>query len=322
MTAPVLVRTPCRLHFGMFSFGRSGHAQFGGLGAMVEPPCVEVEVAPASRFGVTGVLGDRVLKIAELLVGRWGLPALPECEVNVRAPRDHTGLGVGTQLHLATAAALRRFSRLPEVTIEELARMAGRGTRSAVGTYGFQQGGLIVDGGKSPDASLGNLVKRVALPDEWRFVLFCDPNERGLAGPNEVQAFDRLPEVPESVTERLWSLTDDQILPAVEQGDCGAFGSAIYEFGRTAGECFATVQSGPFATEQTARLVALIREFGVPGAGQSSWGPTVFAVAANDEEASYLIGELQDRQADVRYEIVVARPNNCGATIEERSGSG
>ena len=33
----------------------------------------------------------------------------------------------------------------------------------------------------------------------------------------------------------------------------------------------------------------LIREFGVPGAGQSSWGPTVFAVTANDEEARRLI---------------------------------
>ncbi len=48
MNAAVHVRTPCRLHFGMFSFGHANSAQFGGVGAMIEPPNVEVTISPVN----------------------------------------------------------------------------------------------------------------------------------------------------------------------------------------------------------------------------------------------------------------------------------
>src|SRR5205814_1246641 len=108
----------------------------------------------------------------------------------------------------------------------------------------------------------------------------------------------------------------DEILPAVEHGDCAAFGDAIYRFGRLAGECFAPVQGGPFASADIGRLVESIREFGVLGAGQSSWGPTVFAITASDAEGERLVDWIRCRNDGSEYEIVVARPNNCGATIQ------
>ena len=316
MTAAVLVRTPCRLHFGMFGFGCSDRAQFGGVGAMIEPPRVEVEISPADRFAVHGSLVDRTRQIVELLVDRWKLPSLPACEITVRSPRDHIGLGVGTQLNLAIAAGLRRFLNLADTSLEEMSATVGRGARSAVGTYGFELGGLIVDAGKEPGQALGKLATRVALPDAWRFVLFCQPDERGLAGSSEATAFERLKTVPDDVTGKLWTITNDEILPAVEQRDCRKFGGAIYRFGRLAGECFAAVQNGPFASEEIEGLVDLIRAFGVPGAGQSSWGPTVFAVTAGDEEARRLVEWVRGRTASVDYDVTIARPNNCGATLE------
>jgi beta-ribofuranosylaminobenzene 5'-phosphate synthase len=316
MTPAVQVRTPCRLHFGMFGFGCPDRAQFGGVGAMVEPPSVEVEIAPADGFALHGALTDRTRKIVELLVDRWELPSFPACEITVRSPRDHTGLGVGTQLNLAIAAGLRRFLGLAETSLEEMSATVRRGARSAVGTYGFQLGGLIVDAGKKRGQTLGSLARRVALPDAWRFVLFCRPDECGLAGSNEAMAFERLPPVPQEVTRELWQITNDEILPAVGQSDCRMFGEAVFRFGRLAGECFAAVQRGPFASREIERLVDSIREFGVPGVGQSSWGPTVFAVADGDEQARQLVDWVQSRHAGVEYEIVVARPNNRGATVE------
>src|SRR5262249_36746928 len=111
MTKAVHVRTPCRLHFGMFSFGSACRAQFGGVGVMVEPPYVEVQIEPASSFSVTGSVTQqqRTEFVVDRLVGAWELGSLPPCEVRVTSPRDHTGLGVGTQLSLAIAAGLRRF---------------------------------------------------------------------------------------------------------------------------------------------------------------------------------------------------------------------
>jgi beta-RFAP synthase len=223
---------------------------------------------------------------------------------------------VGTQLNLAVAAGLRRFLNLSAISLEEMSTSTGRGARSAVGTYGFERGGLIVDAGKDLGQTLGTLATRVALPEAWRFVLFCQANERGLAGLSEAAAFSQLPPIAEEVTQKLWEITNDEILPAVEREDFPMFGEAIYRFGRLAGECFATVQNGPFASCGIERLVNSIRAFGVPGAGQSSWGPTVFAVAADEVEAERLIDWVRARSMGMEYQTVIARPNNCGATLE------
>ena len=107
-----------------------------------------------------------------------------------------------------------------------------------------------------------------------------------------------------------------QMLPAIASRDCSAFGEAVFQFGRRAGECFSAVQGGPFASDEIAQLVASIREFGVAGVGQSSWGPTVYAVTADEAEAQRLVDWFRDRGNGSRYEICIARPNNCGASIE------
>ncbi|HVT28742.1 MAG TPA: hypothetical protein VHE81_12075, partial [Lacipirellulaceae bacterium] len=248
-------------------------------------------------------------------VEHWGLGSLPACEIAVESPPNHVGLGVGTQLALAVAAGLRRFFGLADVSVEEFAMAVGRGARSAVGTYGFKQGGLIVDAGKIAGETMGRLCRRVELPDGWRFVLVCRKDARGLAGSSESGAFARLPPVPLEVTDELWAITREQMLPAVEQQDCGMFGESVYRFGRLAGESFSAVQGGPFANAEIARLVKSIRDFGVPGVGQSSWGPMVFAVTENEEEARRLVEWLGRTRDGIAYEITVARPNNTGAEV-------
>src|SRR3954470_16857608 len=235
MTAAVQVRTPCRLHFGMFSFGYPDRAQFGGLGVMIEPPNVEVQISPADCFSARGSLTNRTRRVVELLVDRWKLPSFPACDVRVRSPLEHMGLGVGTQLSLAVAGGLRRFLELADISLEEMSASVDRGVRSAVGTYGFQVGGLIIDAGKKSGRPLGRLATRVALPEAWRFVLFCKPGEHGLAGSSEAAAFERLQPVPDEVTRKLWHLTNAEILPAVERGDCQKFGEAVFQFGWLAG---------------------------------------------------------------------------------------
>ncbi len=317
MSTGLTVRAPCRLHFGMFGFGHIDTTQFGGVGAMIEPPEVFVTIAPAAQFNVRGSLADRGRQYVERLASQWQLSTLPKCEITIRSPRSHTGLGVGTQLGLAIALGLRRFWHLADLPIEELAAVTGRGGRSAVGTHGFQHGGLIVDAGKEPGQSLGKLARRMPLPAAWRFVLLCRRDIRGLAGANEAEAFAQLPPVADDVTRELWEITTRQMLPAIERQDCGAFGEAVYRFGRFAGECFSTMQGGPFANAQIGRWVKLIREFGVTGVGQSSWGPSVFAVTANDEEADRLVCWIRGRVTDAEYEVAVARPNNSGATISD-----
>jgi predicted sugar kinase len=110
------------------------------------------------------------------------------------------------------------------------------------------------------------------------------------------------------------------MLPAVRSGDCSRSGEAIYQFGRLAGQCFSAAQGGPFASRAIADLVAKIRDFGVAGVGQSSWGPTVFAVTKNDAEASQLKRNLDESMRE--YEVIVSAPSNTGAIVESSSAAG
>ncbi len=80
MSEAVCVRAPCRLHFGMFSFGHADRPQFGGVGMMIDPPAIEIEIAPAASFTVAGALSERARQFAELAVAAWQLPALPQCQ--------------------------------------------------------------------------------------------------------------------------------------------------------------------------------------------------------------------------------------------------
>lgn len=316
MTEVVIVRAPCRLHFGMFSFGRDDGPQFGGVGVMVDPPAVELAIKPAGTFCACGQLADRVQKFALAVAARWQLKGLPACEITTCTLQAHTGLGIGTQLGLAVAAGMRRLLQLPTLRATELAVAAGRGARSAVGTYGFERGGLIVDAGKLRGEPLGSLAHHMALPDAWRFVLINPSGPQGLAGECEARAFAELPPVPIEVTRELWEITERELLPAAANADCAAFGDALYRFGRLAGECFAPVQGGAFASPQIAKLVETLRADGVRGVGQSSWGPTVFALTPESETATALVQWLNRHPDFGSYRVSIASPNNRGATIE------
>jgi beta-ribofuranosylaminobenzene 5'-phosphate synthase len=315
MTCRLHVYAPCRLHFGMFSFGHADRPQFGGVGMMVSPPAIELTIRQAAQFAVRGSLAERAEHFVNSLLRQWQLSAHPACEITVDSPPDHVGLGIGTQLGLAIAAGLRRYLALPETTAEELAISVGRGARSAVGTYGFRHGGLIVASGKTPGQKLGTLSRAVKIPSEWRVLLVRATQTQGLAGEYETDAFARMPAVPEDVTHHLWQIVNSEMLPSVDVADCDAFGDAVYRFGKLAGRCFASVQGGPFATSEIARLVDSIRAYGVKGAGQSSWGPTVFAITANDAQAGLLQDWLHGSLGIAPGSITMARPNNTGAQV-------
>jgi beta-RFAP synthase len=315
MPATVEVITPSRLHFGMFSFGREGVRQFGGVGLMLEHPGIHLRISPAERFEATGSLHERVPPVASRWRRHERFEELPACRVAVvSAPPEHTGLGTGTQLELAVVAGLNAFQGHPPLSALELATISGRGARSAIGTYGFLLGGLLVESGKLPDEILSPLEQRLELPEAWRIVLITLPRERGLAGDAEQLAFAELPPVPPETTERLRAQATGELLPAAAAGDFARFSESLYRFGHLAGTCFAKSQGGPFASAEVAQLVSRLREAGIAGVGQSSWGPTVFAVVDSDDAATQLSQTLEDGIAP-QATWQITRPARHGAQI-------
>lgn len=269
----------------------------------------------------------------------------------LEAPPRHAGLGSGTQWGLSVAAVLDALSgratpfshlcpqetREPTVPptradenatrvkwVREAAASVGRGARSAVGAYGFALGGMIIEPGKTSDETLSPLERRFDLPGDWRFVLVCPriveaTSTTGLHGAAERQAFAQLPSVPTAVTEQLRLIALEQIGPAVEKADCAAFGDAVYRYGVIAGNCFAEVQGGPFNGPVLTELAARMRALGARGVGQSSWGPTLFAIMPTESEAASFASAIAANSA-VPVDVRIAAPNNRGAVVRRLSG--
>lgn len=325
MKRRIQLTTGARLHFGLYALGDQVARQFGGMGAMIELPLsVELEV-DRSAEGLSGkaveVCGSGPLaERARTFVTRW-LEAHPEQErsaqVSVKvlaSPREHVGLGLGTQLGLTISFALRRLLVSEVFSLQTCAQDVGRGLRSAVGTYGFFYGGLIVDQGKRTGEPLSPLHCRVQIPDEWRWVLLCPEAPLGLAGTAEQQAFDRLPSMTSEQVARLRSIVFESLIPRLATGDYEAFSQSLYSYGRCAGECFAKVQGGAYRTSAIEGWVEQIRSWGFAGVGQSSWGPTVFVLTASESQANQLVSQI--KRLDEAMEVCVCKPRNRGVEIE------
>jgi beta-RFAP synthase len=311
----VTVTAPSRLHFGMFSFNDPARRQFGGAGVMIERPGLVLRITPATRLETAGPLAMR----AELFARRWAEfheVEAPRRRIEIRStPPQHVGLGAGTQLALSVGAGLNASFDLPTMSPQELSMCVGRGQRSAVGTYGFGLGGLIIEAGKLQRESLAPLVDRVELPRPWRFVLLRPGRQEGLSGEAERRAFRDLPPVSEHVTRRLWELAQGEMGPAARRADIAAFGESVYQFGWEAGMCFAARQGGPFASPRLAQWVATIREMGVAGVGQSSWGPTIFALLPDPAAAESFAEDFCKRHSLDAVEREITAPSNSGAEI-------
>jgi beta-RFAP synthase len=313
----VIVSTPSRLHFGLLRFEQAEGPSFGGLGMMIAEPRWTVQIDPATEWSVEGPDRERAAELAQRIWKELAPDdAPPALRINiVSAIPLHHGFGGGTQLALAIAAGMRHLLGLPQATANELALLTGRGNRSAVGTHGFLNGGLIWETGQQPGEPLGTLAAHVRVPEAWRIVLVTPRSASGLSGQIEHDAFSKLPPVAAAITEQLISLAEDQILPSAECGAFHEFSEAVYQYGRLAGECFAPVQGGPYASPVIARSVDAVRQLGVPGVGQSSWGPSLFAFAENDEHADWLNKTLHAQRIAPRDAIQITRADNIGAAI-------
>jgi len=320
MTKPVKVQTASRLHFGLTSLGGSAELRhFGGIGAMVGAWGVHLQITPAEQFEVVGAYQERVEQVARRFTDYWQLPHLPRTRLEVyEAPAHHVGLGSGSQLGLAVVAGLAEATEFPWSDPHLLSRISGRGRRSAVGTYGFLEGGLIVDGGRLEDELLGRLIDRLPIPAEWRFVLIRQPTVTGRAGEQEETAIASLPPVREEITHELERLIHHEIVPATKSNDCTRFGEAVFAYGKLAGECFTPVQGGPFANRDISELVKWLRDQGVRGVGQSSWGPLVFAVVPDPQTAQDVLGMLQAHEKYQKYQKIMSAPANQGATVQRQ----
>ncbi len=322
MSAPPTVRVhaPARLHLGLFDLRGELGRRFGGAGMALDTPSLVLDAAPAPALSATGPEAERVLTFARRFLEHHGLDTGARLTLR-RAIPAHSGLGSGTQLALAVARALAELNGLPR-DAASLAAAVDRARRSAVGTWAFERGGFILEGGRRTDADhTAPLLLQHAVPPTWRCVLAIPDVPRGLSGEAEERAFRTLEPPPAELVQEISHLVLMLMLPSLVEGDLAGFGSAVTRVQRLVGESFRTVQGAMYAHPIVGDLIDELLEAGAAGAGQSSWGPTVYAFVEGDSAASALVVRLRARVGKYA-QVFTSRFNNSGALTYGRGTEG
>jgi beta-RFAP synthase len=316
MSDSVTVRAPARLHLGFLDMNGGLGRRFGSLGLAIDAYETRLTVTRAAKMRVQGAEAERVGGVLAKLAGAIGGEGAYEVSIEQVIPA-HVGLGSGTQLALALAAALHHLEGRSG-DLSQYASLAERGARSGAGIGLFAAGGFVVDGGRGELNRVPPIVARAALPEEWRIILVIDPSSHGVSGAAEIDAFAALPQFPAAHASEICRRVLMQVLPGLAEKDLGSFGAGISAIQAIVGEHFAPVQGGSrFKSRAVEVLLARLAAAGATGIGQTSWGPTGFAFAPDAAAAHKLLANAAPKAAEMRLDMKICKALNRGAMIEE-----
>lgn len=320
----VAVRAAGRLHLGFLDPSGTLGRRFGSIGLVIDGFETELELRRADRDVLRA---DTLEAEAELPRAAEHLRVLRErsgrgepLALHLRRVLPaHAGFGSGTQLALAVGRAFAQLHRL-DVDTPTLARWLGRGLRSGIGIAGFDTGGLLLDGGPGRDGRPAPLLSRVELPEAWRVIVALDPRARGLSGEQERAAIASLPPLPQAAAADICHQLLMRVLPGAALDDFAAFAAGLNRVQQLLGDHFAPAQDGSaWTSPAVGRLMRFWGEQGADAAalGQSSWGPTGFAVVPSAPAAQRLIDAARAAgaiEAALQLHVVTARSRGAQLT--------
>jgi predicted sugar kinase len=283
----VTVTVPARLHLGFFDLHGGLGRRFGSIGVAISDLQTRIAIQRAAATEITGPESDRIERYLATMQRDLGIAGAHRINVLEAVPA-HAGLGSGTQLALAVAAAVRRLHDLPLDVAADAIRL-DRGARSGAGVGLFHHGGLVVDGGRGPAMRPAPVIAQMPVPESWCVLVVLDPSRQGKHGLEEIAAFEK---------------------------DLAGFGSAITELQQRLGDYYAPAQGGSrFMSPDVAAVLDALAGAGATGIGQSSWGPTAFAFAPSRAEAERM-AEVARRHPSARaLDIRICVGLNRGAEL-------
>ncbi len=325
------IRTPARLHLGLLDTNGNLGRLYGSIGIAINRPNVILKAEPADSLRVEGLEVERISALAHRFLNRYPISCGANLFLESTIPA-HVGMGSGTQLALAVGTALARFGELA-LSIEEIALAMGRGIHSRIGITAFQWGGFALDGGHSIDqlslissnssdqkSDIPPVLFHHSVPKSWFFVVVVPEAEAGLSGEREMDAFRHLPKVSPSRSEKISHLLLMKMLPALIEKNITRFGEALTEIQRLVGESFAAIQGGRFSNPLSELMIDFLINHGAAGAGQSSWGPTIYGLANGEDMAHQLEQKAREFLAGHgQGQVFYASPNNYGTRLRVRT---
>lgn len=299
---------------GFFDLSGALGRNFGSIGIALNEISTRLTAQIAPVRHLSGPSSARAELCLDILCQVLAVPDRIAITIESAIP-EHVGLGSGTQMALAIGSALNALYGLG-LTVRDMAAITERGLRSGIGIGIFEQGGLVVDGGRGDKTVTPPLLVRMAVPEDWRFVLVFDRRGQGLHGAREVQAFSALPPFSPLEAARLCHLLLMQGLPAIAEQDLTQFGAVISELQRSVGGHFAAAQGGVFTSQEVAAVIAWFAEQGATAIGQTSWGPTGFCAMQGIADTDAVAQEARRRFAHFEHlSILTASARNTGGEV-------
>lgn len=299
---------------GFIDLSGSLGRHFGSIGVALNEISTRLTLTAAPQLSFSGLSSPRAEKCVQRLCAALNVSTNLHINLESLIP-EHVGLGSGTQMALAIGSALNAFYDL-NLTVRDIAQLGDRGARSGIGIGVFEQGGLVVDGGRGKFTKTPPIVSHLDIPEDWRFILAFDQRGQGLHGEQEISAFKKLPPFPQQEAARLCYLLLMQGLPAVAEYDLAKFGDVITQLQRSVGEHFAAAQGGIFTSDEVAAAMDWLQQQGAVAIGQTSWGPTGFCAMAGEENTNSLVVELEKKFAHFKnLSFTVASARNSGGQI-------
>jgi beta-ribofuranosylaminobenzene 5'-phosphate synthase len=144
------------------------------------------------------------------------------------------------------------------------------------------------------------------LPPDWRFVVAV-PDGEGSHGDEEERRMRRVVDDDRGVGDAVRHELISRILPGAAEASASLFGSGVAELDRLNGVWYSDEQEGVYNDASAPLVESLGAHDAVAGAGQSSWGPSVYALTTASE-AEYVAGSVD-------VQTYVASPDNEGARV-------
>lgn len=323
------LRAPGRLHLGFLDPTGSLGRRFGSLGLVINGFETEVELSasPAVQVTASGFAERAEIERASRYLHLLQSHSAQHEPLHLRLVQvlpAHAGFGSGTNLALAIGRAFARWHGLNLAT-PMLAQWLGRGLRSGIGIAGFDHGGFIVDGGPGADGAPAPILSRLPLPPAWRVLVVQDAAHQGLSGADEWHAIATLPPLPPARAAEICHQVLMRVLPGAASAEFAPFAAGITRIQQLLGEHFAPAQGGSaYSSAAVGRLIEWIgrRSEGARGlacgaaVGQSSWGPTGFAILPSQAMAEAIVGAAREAKViapSLTLRIVSGR--NAGAMV-------
>ena len=320
------IKSPARLHFGQLDLNGDIGRIYGGSGVGIKEPYCKMKFKKSDKIIVKGKKSQEIKKTLEKLIDVLIGKSLLNNNMGVIVEVEnilpfHSGLGSGTQIGLTLAEGINNLYNLglDKFKIAEL--VDRKHSRSAIGFGAFYYGGFITDGGritkeKENDNYLPPILFQEKIPVDWCFIIILPSlDKEKIAGEKEIKTFKKLEKMDIDICAKNSHHLLLGMLPALKEKDIKKFSTHLNIIEDNAADYFSEIQSGRYTSKYSQEILTFLEEHGVLGRGQSSWGPSLYALIENKERAKKIKEKILTKFTKIINKIYITSAENGGAKI-------